>query len=147
MPCPRERLAWSLNFAAVNDHLDFFLERDCLWIYQGLNISFHTYKLWLYPACIPVNMWADGTTPHLWIPLVGVKVSLGSAVDENTSHMASSKPQKRSIADDALSDEENTPTMNFWLHFLLIQYSHQEKTLSSLSPLAIAKCKGLWGTP
>ena len=63
--------------------------------------------------CIPVYMCADGTAPHLFIPLVGVEVRLGTTADQkNISHMASSKTQKRTL-EDYLSDDENTPTKNF----------------------------------
>ena len=79
--------------------------------------------------CIPVYMCADGTAPHLCLPLVGVEVRLGTTADEKyISHMASSKTQKRTL-EDYLSDNENTP-------------------LNSLSPFAIAKSiQGLAGTP
>ena len=61
--------------------------------------------------------------------------------------MASSKTQKGTL-EDYLSDDENTPTKNFWPHFLVIQSTSQEKTHSSLSPFAIAESiQGLAGTP
>ena len=70
--------------------------------------------------CIPVYMCADGTAPHLCIPLVGVEVRLGTTADEKyISHKASSKTQKRTL-EDYLSDDENTQTKNFWPHFLVI---------------------------
>ena len=96
--------------------------------------------------CIPVYMCADGTAPHLCIPLVGVEVRLGTTADEKyISQMASYKTQKRTLED--LSDEENTQTKKFWPHFLVIQPTSQEKPLTSLSPFAIAKSiQGLAGT-
>ena len=98
--------------------------------------------------CIPVYMCADGTAPHLCIPLVGVEVRLGTTADEQyISHMASSKTQKRTL-EDYLSDDDNTSTKNFWPHFLVIQPASPEKLLTSLSPFAIAKSiQGLAGTP
>ena len=70
--------------------------------------------------CIPVYMCADGTAPHLCIPLVGVEVRLGTTADKKyISHKASSKTQKRTL-EDYLSDDENTQTKNFWPHFLVI---------------------------
>ena len=98
--------------------------------------------------CIPVYMCTDGTAPHLCIPLVGVEVRLGSTMDEKyISHMASSKTQKRTLAE-YLPDDENTPTKNFWPHFLVIQAISPEKPLTSLSPFAIAKSiQGLAGRP
>ena len=98
--------------------------------------------------CIPVYMCADGTAPHLCIPLVGVEVRLGTTADEKyISHMASSKTHKRTL-EEYLSDDENTPTKNFWPHFLVIHPESQEKTLTYLSPFAIAKSiQGLAGTP
>ena len=64
--------------------------------------------------CIPVYMCADGTAPHLYIPLVGVEVRLGTTADEQyISHMAYSKNPKRTL-EDYLSDDDNTTTKNFW---------------------------------
>ena len=98
--------------------------------------------------CIPVYMCADGTAPHLCIPLLGVEVRLGTTMDEKyISHMASSKNPKRTL-EEYLSDDKNTPPNNFWPHFSIIQSTSQENPITSLFPFAIAKSiQGLAGTP
>ena len=84
-------------------------------------------------------MCADGTDPYLCIPLVGVEVRLGTTADEKyISHIAPSKTQKRTL-EDFLSDDENTPTKNFWPHFLVIQSTSPENHLPLYLPLPLPK--------